>query len=71
MLDRAPLMRKVSTFDEAWLFCATLDYKGFSDWRLPTWGDGVNISLPRIYWHSDRNQITNVGYCVLAVRDIC
>ena len=25
--------------DEAWLYCACLYHDGYSDWRLPAWGE--------------------------------
>ena len=69
MLDIAPLVSvRFGTLDEAWLFCATLEHNGFSDWRLPTWSEGSNID-GFLFWHSDWNHITKVGFHVLPVRD--
>ena len=34
MIEIAPLSDKMS-YDEAWLYCATLTYKNKYDWRIP------------------------------------
>lgn len=36
MLEFGPELLRVTTYDTAWLYCATLDHNGHNDWRLPT-----------------------------------
>ena len=36
MIEQAPTKRHYFTYDDAWLYCATLKYKKKYDWRVPT-----------------------------------
>ena len=36
MIELAPYIGRELTYDEAWLYCATLDFKNHRDWRMPT-----------------------------------
>lgn len=36
MIEIAPLSDFPMTYDEAWLYCATLEHNGHNDWRIPT-----------------------------------
>lgn len=36
MLEQAPTKRHYFTYDDAWLYCATLKYKKKYNWRMPS-----------------------------------
>lgn len=36
MIELAPILENEMTYNEAILYCQFLEYKGYSDWRLPT-----------------------------------
>jgi hypothetical protein len=36
MIEFAPTFFPQLTYDEAWVYCLTLDYNGHNDWRMPT-----------------------------------
>ena len=40
------------TIEEAFLYCITLNYKGYSDWRLPTIGEVTECSS----WRTSSNK---------------
>ena len=36
MIELAPILKDHLSYDEAWLYCATLTYNNKYDWRIPT-----------------------------------
>ena len=36
MIEYAPLSPIELSIEEAWLYCVTLEYNGYHDWRMPT-----------------------------------
>jgi hypothetical protein len=36
MIEFGPELLRVLTYDEAWLYCATLTHNNKYDWRIPT-----------------------------------
>jgi hypothetical protein len=36
MIELAPTSKYTMTYDEAWLYCATLTHSNKYDWRMPT-----------------------------------
>lgn len=39
MIERAPIPETRMTYDEAVLYCQFLEYKGYTDWRLPNYNE--------------------------------
>lgn len=72
-IELAPLVEPIP-FDQAWLYCLTLNYNNHKDWRLPTRKEYTDTGLiGRNYF--DQNDIHNSGdpSCrlgVCPVRDI-
>jgi hypothetical protein len=57
------------TVDEAFLYCITLQYNGYNDWRLPTefeYGYYAGLSFS---WYTDRDQ-SEFNWPAIPVRDI-
>jgi len=53
------------TYNEAWLYCITLDYDGHKDWRMPT---SIEYNdLPHRGWYVER--YGNDIWAVTPVRD--
>jgi hypothetical protein len=60
LLDYAPPLNKPVDEDTAFMYCITLSYNGYKDWRFPTrpefgdtgdvWFDGENFSNASGYW---------------------
>ena len=42
MIEQAPRFNRDLTYDEAWLYCATLTLNNQHDWRLPTHKEYMN-----------------------------
>lgn len=51
------------TFDKAWLYCACLYHKNYSDWRLPNFLEITNVTNSNLlglwYDHDDIDTNTN------------
>ena len=56
------------TYNEAWLYCITLDYDGHKDWRMPT---SIEYNdLPRKGWYVERIMTYQVSMGVIPIRDV-
>ena len=51
MIEFAPDTPLQLTYDEAWLYCATLTHNNYYDWRIPTWLEAQDY-YKRIHKHS-------------------
>ena len=55
MIELAPYIGRELTYDEAWLYCATLDFKNHRDWRMPTRAEYEHHdSIYATAWHDGR-----------------
>ena len=63
-----PQQRKVP-FDEAWMICATLEYNGYNDWRLPTPGEYLH-PIFKWSWHGRRVSAFDNWWNVQPVRTV-
>jgi hypothetical protein len=72
MIDRAPRPACPFTYDEAWLYCLTLDHKGYKDWRLPTKHEYSQApDIPVASWFEDEEVFFASNVCpVTPVRDV-
>lgn len=60
---------KVS-YDEAWLYCMTLNHNGHKDWRLPTEYETGAIRSLMIWCNDDRFKDTRQQYVAVPVRTV-
>jgi hypothetical protein len=69
VIELAPKSDCEMTVDEAFLYCITLQYNGYNDWRLPTefeYGYYAGLSFS---WYTDRDQ-SEFNWPAIPVRDI-
>jgi|688.fasta_scaffold00172_102 hypothetical protein len=71
MIQTAPISKNKMTYDEAILYCRFCTYKGYTDWRLPTWAEYKSLNC----WYIDRSARWSVNaedylWWVSPVRDI-
>lgn len=43
MIESARISPDYLTFEEAWLYCLTLEHNGHHDWRMPTYIERINL----------------------------
>lgn len=71
-IEVGPRIYNRITYDEALLYCMTLSFKGYYDWRLPS--DSETIFEFEVVWIDDNDryvkQYPTVTYPVTPVRDI-
>jgi hypothetical protein len=60
MLEYGPIPDYNFTYDEAFLYCLTLDHNGHKDWRMPT-VDEYNNKIAVYYWYEDR-RVTDIFF---------
>lgn len=68
MIELAPTFFPELTYDEAWVYCVTLEHNGHNDWRLPTlleWSNSSEI----LGWYEDAETVKKLRI-VCPVRDI-
>ena len=53
----APIWTSKVDYDDSWLYCATLYYDSYSDWRLPTMKEYYSGEMRRYAacWYEDRS----------------
>ena len=54
MIEIAPRTTFDMSFDDAFLYCITLYYNGYSDWRLPTHFEYCTTQDLIMSWHEER-----------------
>ena len=54
MIEIAPRTTFDMSFDDAFLYCITLYYNGYSDWRLPTHFEYCATHDLIMSWHEER-----------------
>jgi hypothetical protein len=64
MIEIAPRSENAMTYDEAILYCQFLDYKGHTDWRMPT----LDETIRHHGWYVDSK--SKLLWGVSPVRDI-
>jgi hypothetical protein len=83
MIEFAPELLRVTTYDTAWLYCATLTHNNKYDWRIPTAreisNEGLNdIMFPNFPWcqvhhlkhqYVDRENVTRNGVMPVRTKD--
>ena len=69
MIEQAPRLEDSVSIDVAWLYCATLIYNGYNDWRMPTSieADSNEWIDTDIGWHG---LYADCVYTVTPVRDV-
>jgi hypothetical protein len=69
MFDLAPPSSEPVDYDIAWLYCATLEYNGHRDWRMPT---AVEYALDESIWgwYVDRSDDLHFQHHVKPVRTV-
>lgn len=67
MIEQAPRFNQDITYDEAWLYCATLTYYNKHDWRLPTHKEYMNNEYI-LGWFKHRE--SQLNYPVTPVRTL-
>ena len=67
----------VDSYDEAWIYCLTLDYNGYKDWRMPTreeWGSSHDSDIRTKSYYQDfdfqYSETASYRTCISPVRDI-
>jgi len=43
MIESARISPDYLTFEEAWLYCLTLEHNGRYDWRMPIYTERINL----------------------------
>ena len=66
-IDIGPTSNVVSSHDEAWLYCACLYHKGYSDWRLSNRKEYSNAYMHGWWQGSAKANMPNV---TMPVRDL-
>jgi hypothetical protein len=67
MIEYGSIPDYAFSYDEAFLYCLTLDYNGHKDWRLPT-PDEYNDSSAIFCWYTTKSKSYSKQHC-LPVRD--
>ena len=76
MLELALISPNVLSYNEAWVYCLTLDYNGHKDWRMPTfneWGSRNELLgwyEPELRWGDYIHMVASQKMPVIPVRDI-
>ena len=76
MIESARTSPGFLTFDEAWLYCLTLDHNGHRDWRMPTFDERMDFGSIGTWdimyvWQIKYQGEMKDKMCVLPVRDTC
>ena len=66
LIEQAPRFKQDITYDEAWLYCATLTHNNNYDWRLPTHKEYMNCEHI-VGWFKDRDSWGD--FPIIPVRD--
>jgi hypothetical protein len=66
MIELALQTQQEITYDEAWLYCITLDYNGHKDWRLPTANEYKSFQFTSA-WHEGRFQVLQEYYVLYVI----
>lgn len=53
MIEIASEIKDRVSYNEAWLYCLTLEYDGHKDWRLPSYSEYEDHDLNNQYWYND------------------
>jgi hypothetical protein len=70
MIEFAPTFFPELTYDEAWVYCVTLEHNGHKDWRLPTFVEWSNSS-ELLGWYENSTSHETAVRIVCPVRDTC
>lgn len=70
MIDFAPTVFHQLTYNEAWLYCATLEYDGHKDWRMPTFLEWCNRN-ELLGWYEYATESRYATATVYEVRAVC
>ncbi len=54
MIESAPISPTRLTYDEAWLYCLTLEHNGHHDWRMPSYDERINLGCCFGTWDMNR-----------------
>lgn len=66
-IEIAPTAPRMS-FNEALLYCQFLEYRGYKDWRLPTFNECVELGS--IGWSTNDREDNKSKHTVVPVRDV-
>ena len=70
MIELGPVAPRL-TYDEAWLYTATLAHNNYFDWRLPNWTEARHHrSLGWMNRDSRANNPTTLHYRAIPVRTL-
>jgi hypothetical protein len=58
------------SYDEAWLYCATLTYNNKYDWRIPTYDECSMYNIDSHWFHLPYETFVHGTY-ITPVRDVC
>lgn len=68
MIEFAIRSQKEMVYDQAFLYCLTLEYNGHKDWRLPTGTEYAITDILSFCWFEERK--TGERWVCQPVRDI-
>ena len=68
MIELAPRTNFDMSFDDAFVYCITLYYNGYSDWRLPTHFEYCATHNLIMSWHEERYEKAD-GYAKCSVEE--
>ena len=70
MIEFAPAVTEVMSFNQAWLYCLTLSHDGHKDWRMPDIVDSWAYPTFELHgWFLDDEHYNQGPYTVTPVRD--
>ena len=63
------------TFNKAFLYCLTLNHRGYKDWRMPSWNERLNDMNTFAFTWDDSDEYDDDAYIsetfgVVPVRDV-
>jgi hypothetical protein len=70
MTEFAPMVFHQLTYNDAWMYCVTLEYDGHKDWRLPTFLEWCNRNDLLGWYENATVQAATSVRAVCPVRDI-
>ena len=70
MIEFAPMPQYKFSFNEAWLYCLTLNYNRHKDWRIPTEQEYMDYYEIISDSFDERDIDEKYRYFVVPVRDV-